>query len=108
VNESQRDTKPHILINSNAITKHQCPSIPIKDRRHRITVLRTESLLDIPSNNYTTKKTVRFLRILRFKKRNLRPYLKMKLKDRFYRCRYMRKILLPYSVEGQVSRSDER
>jgi len=52
VNESPRDTKPHILINSNPITKH---------RRYRITILHTEPLLDVPSNNSTTAMEVRFV-----------------------------------------------
>jgi len=51
VNESPRDTKPHISINSNPITKH---------RRYRITILHTEPLLDMPSNDCTTATKVIF------------------------------------------------
>ena len=32
----------------------------------------------------------------------------MKLIGQLYRYQYVQKILLPYSVEGQVSRNDER
>ena len=56
--------------------------------------------------NYFTKRQNRFLH-LQFQ-RNLRRYSEIELIDRFYRYQYLQKILLPYSVEGQVSRSDER
>jgi len=60
VTDSPRDTKSHILINSNAITEHQCPSIPMKHRRYRITLMHTDELSDTSSNQCRTAMEVIF------------------------------------------------
>jgi hypothetical protein len=52
--ESPSDTKPHVSINSNAMIGHQCPSVPLKHRRYKITVIHSDELLDIPSNKCKT------------------------------------------------------
>jgi hypothetical protein len=54
------------------------------------------------------KMTKRFFALLQFKTRNPHRNSEIELVDRSYCYQYMQKIFLTYSVEGQVSRSDER
>ncbi len=54
------------------------------------------------------KMTKQFFALLQFKMRNSHRNSEIELVDRSYCYQYIQKMFLPYSVEGQVSRSDER
>ena len=60
VSNSLTDEKPYRLLNSNAILEHQCPPIPQKHRRYKITVLHSDVLSDTSSNNGKTAREVIF------------------------------------------------
>ncbi|CAF5102544.1 unnamed protein product, partial [Rotaria sp. Silwood1] len=51
---SMKHINQNLSINSNAINKHQCSSTLIKNRRYKITVMHSDELFDIPSNQCKT------------------------------------------------------
>ncbi|CAF4805570.1 unnamed protein product [Rotaria sp. Silwood1] len=51
---SVKHINQNLSINSNAINKHQCSSTSIKNRRYKITVMHSDELFDIPSNQCKT------------------------------------------------------
>ena len=54
------------------------------------------------------RKTRRIFTFLVLRNRNLYRHLEMEFVDRFWYYRYLLNIILLYTVEGQVSRTDER